>query len=416
MMMNMKMAMFALAFRGLLVAVVVVDAQEYTDGALFRENFETRTVEDYTFSGNGVTQSTPNGNILRTRYPPTAEGSPRLTRRTSLTRSVPAATLSFDMKLDRDFEFARGGKLHGLGGGTGTTGGGPVDRNGWSLRLMWWDTGVPNLYVYDQDRQAEIGDHYNSTTGFEFGKNIWYRIDLQVVMNSAVNVDDGYAVLFVDGVREVRANNLRLTGSRAVQIDQFLFNTFYGGGDSSWSPSKTTYAYFDNFVVMPGKIVTGEQGKTCELNKAGIYNFGTKLCCAKTCQSCGGIGCGSLPGGASRCCGRAIVDTCSSGAAAPCKFGGAPVVVPVSVPAAAPVPYPVLAPVPVPVVGIDHGKLCEKDKGGLFHPSTGVCCAQSCGICGGVGCSNRDGGADHCCTGEIAMSCARRARAPCKWY
>jgi hypothetical protein len=28
------------------------------------------------------------------------------------------------MKLDRNFEFARGGKLHGLGGGTGTTGGG----------------------------------------------------------------------------------------------------------------------------------------------------------------------------------------------------------------------------------------------------------------------------------------------------
>jgi len=32
-------------------------------------------------------------------------------------------------------------------------------------------------------------------------------------------------------------------------IDSFLFNTFYGGDDSSWAPDSDMYIYFDNFEI-----------------------------------------------------------------------------------------------------------------------------------------------------------------------
>jgi hypothetical protein len=304
------MAVLVLAFH----VLFAVEAAAYTDGALFRENFESGT-SAYSFNGNGVIQD----GILRASYPPSSEGSPRLVKRSSLTQSVSTATLSFDMKLHSQFEFVKGGKLHGLGGGTGTTGGDSIDPNGWSVRMMWRANGVPELYIYHQDRKGTYGDRFPATTGFKFGKGTWYRIDIQVQMNSAVGAKDGRASLFIDGVRQAEATNLNLTGNSSVQIDQFQFSTFYGGSDSSWSPSKTQYCYFDNFVVMPGSIVTGTQGKTCEVTKAGIYSFSTKVCCAKSCTSCGGSGCSGLSGGASSCCTGSIANSCSS-SSAPCKF------------------------------------------------------------------------------------------------
>jgi hypothetical protein len=242
----MMLLMLALAFR----ASFVVEATDYSDGALFRENFETSTRDGYKFDGHGETQSYQNdgstGNIFRASYPPNKDGSPRLVKRTQLNRAVSTATTSFDMKLDRQFEFVKGGKLNGIGGGKATTGCEPIDPNGWSVRMMWRENGVPELYIYHQDRKEDCGDRFPSTSGFVFGPDTWYRIDIQVRMNSAVTTRDGYAVLFIDGVRQVEANNLRLTGNSAVQIDQFQLNTFYGGSDRSWSPSKTTYIYFDN--------------------------------------------------------------------------------------------------------------------------------------------------------------------------
>jgi hypothetical protein len=223
------------------------------------------------------------------------------------------------MKLDSKFEFVKGGKLHGLGGGTGTTGGDDITPDGWSVRMMWRANGVPELYIYHQDRKDEYGDRFPVTTGFKFGKDTWYRIDIQVGINSAVGSKDGSAVLFIDGVRQVEAKNLNLTGIQSVQIDQFQFSTFYGGSDRSWSPSKTQYIYFDNFVVMPGFTVTGTQGKECEITKSGIYSFTNKACCAKSCGSCGGTGCSGVSGGASNCCTGSISKKCSS-SSAPCKF------------------------------------------------------------------------------------------------
>jgi len=302
----------------------------YTDYALYRENFEPGTTNwAETFKGNAhvqdYTEGGINGRILRTSYPPASNGSPRLVKRFDLTQAVDQATLSFDIKLHSKFEFVKGGKLHGLGGGTGTTGCDPIDANGWSVRMMWNSDGKPILYIYHQDRDSNCGDVYTvqAPANFAFQRGTWYRIDMQVTMNSSKSASDGRATLYIDGEKLIDVTGLRLTGNNAVDIDSFMFSTFYGGSNASWAPSTKTYIYFDNFTVNRGLHVTGTQATECEIFKEGIYSPSQQVCCAESCGSCGGSGCSGLPGGASSCCTGSVSNnapSCSSSSAAPCTF------------------------------------------------------------------------------------------------
>jgi len=311
----------------ILSAMLIASAtvQGYTDYGIFRQNFEETDwdfnslirVQDYSSGGEGY------GRILKVFYPPDDRGSPRVTKEFDL-ESVKSATLSFDMKLHSQFEFVKGGKLHGIGGGTTTTGCDPIDPNGWTVRLMWKQEGVPQVYVYHQDREARCGDGFRPSNDFKFERGQWYRIDLQVQMNSTPESADGRTLLYINGEKLVDVDGLRLSGNADVDIDKFKFSTFYGGSDETWSPSKTTYIYYDNFTVQRGLRVTGEQGTECEIFLGGIYNPSREVCCANACGSCGGSGCGGLPGGGSQCCTGTIStsgEVCDSSSSSPCYFG-----------------------------------------------------------------------------------------------
>lgn len=303
-------------------------AAEYTDGALYRENFESAPAGSNWFSNRlyfqNYTTNGIQGKIVQAIYVPTSQGSERIGHYFSLNQSVSSATLSFDVKLHTEFEFVRGGKMHGLGGGSVTTGCDPISPDGWSVRMMWREEGVPILYIYHQDRVSECGDLFYPVNDFKFSRGHWYRVEIYVQMNSGIGTADGRASLYIDGERLVDVTNLNFSGNNSVQIDRFLFSTFYGGSDSSWSPSKNTFAYFDNFTVHPGLRISGDEGTECEIFLEGIFNAGQSVCCQEICGSCGGAGCSALPGGGGNCCTGAILETnnfCqSSGASSPCYF------------------------------------------------------------------------------------------------
>lgn len=323
---------------------------EYTDGALFRQNFESMRigsnwsneylrVQEYTSGGI-------DGRILRATYVPTEFGSARIGKRIKLNKSETSATLSFDLKLHSQFEFVKGGKMHGLAGGSGTTGCKTIDPKGWSVRTVWKSGGRPILYIYHQDRSSACGDAFYPPGDFEFQRGKWYRVEVFVKMNTRVGSADGRAKLYIDGEKLIDIQNLNLSGNNNINIDTFLFSTFYGGSNDSWSPSKNTHAYFDNFTVYPGERISGDNGTACEIYKEGIYNKGNAVCCANSCGSCGGSGCGSLPGGGGNCCTGAILDSgrwCLSGdVSAPCAFYGSepPPPPPSSGPPSPPPSYP----------------------------------------------------------------------------
>eukprot|EP00484_Ammonia_sp_Unknown_P026354 CAMPEP_0197025130 /NCGR_PEP_ID=MMETSP1384-20130603/5553_1 /TAXON_ID=29189 /ORGANISM="Ammonia sp." /LENGTH=304 /DNA_ID=CAMNT_0042453621 /DNA_START=80 /DNA_END=994 /DNA_ORIENTATION=+ len=299
----------------------------YTDGALYRQNFEDdANIEDWYLSEPDILlyDYGSYGQIIKVSYIPTDDGSERVGTRFALQAGASEVTLSFDVKLHSAFEFVRGGKMHGVAGGTATTGCKPIDADGWSVRMMWGSAGDPRLYIYHQDRKSSCGDPYfQSQSQFTFALGTWYRVEIYVKLNSNANSFDGEAALYIDGDLLVEVQNLRLSGNNDNDIDWFDFSTFYGGSDQSWSPSTTTLAYYDNFTVHSGKKVSGRNGKECEVYKKGIFHTAAQACCAVECGSCGGTGCSSLAGGSSACCTGVILandDRCASGLDAPCSY------------------------------------------------------------------------------------------------
>ena len=93
------------------------------------------------------------------------------------------------------------------------------------------------------------GTTYPTQTGFAFQQNVWHHVLLDVKLNSNPQVKDATVVLYVDGNELARLENLQLTGAKDVLIDTFMFSTFHGGSNSTWSPSKRVFAEFDNFDV-----------------------------------------------------------------------------------------------------------------------------------------------------------------------
>ena len=200
------------------------------------------------------------------------------------------------------FDFRKGGKLPGLGGGAGgpASGGGrnssgPNGRNGWSARNTFGRGGAGGLYLYHPDmrnptvipvppggdtaiyhRHKETeksiiyghGFPYRNADGsqFVFTPNRWYTIEQRVKMNSVrgatgVGNFDGLIEVHVDGELKLRVENIRLRHgerypapdnqniSKRLDIDSLAFHHFHGGGTPESAPLNESCAAFDDVRV-----------------------------------------------------------------------------------------------------------------------------------------------------------------------
>lgn len=200
------------------------------------------------------------GKCLRVSYRPSGNGSPRI----QAERAVPPAreyTLNYDLFLEPGFEFVKGGKLPGLSPVDHVTGCDTSVPEGWSLRAMWRREGAVQTYFYQQLRSESCGEGPTSAT-FRLQAGRWHAFSVHLRVNSTADASDGLAEVFVDGVPVSSQGGLRLRGAdtQASLVNNFFFSSFYGGSDSSWSPSTTTHARFDNFAVHPGLRVRGAPG------------------------------------------------------------------------------------------------------------------------------------------------------------
>jgi hypothetical protein len=189
---------------------------------------------------------------LKVEYVPNQRGSPVLQFRDAL---PPAReyTLSYSVKFDKDFDFARGGKLPGFAPEKHTTGCRPIEADGWSSRLMWRSEGALEIYSYDQNRASRCGEEYQAK-GFRFERDRYYRVTQHLKLNAPADQINGYSSLYVDGILVARSEKLqyRKVDSPDTLIKYFFFSTFFGGDDDSWSPNDTVHAYFDDFIVYSG--------------------------------------------------------------------------------------------------------------------------------------------------------------------
>ncbi len=197
-------------------------------------------------------------NAIRVSYVGYQHGSQRVVVNYPLGAQVKQATLSFDVRFDKDFQWVRGGKLHGLGPQKFISGGNNREPESWSGRIMFRPKGACQTYLYDQSQKEKYGIG-NKSKNRVFIKDKWHHVLLQISLND-VNKPNGFARILIDNkkITQTKEVKFRSKSGNNTLIQTFLFNTFHGGHSPQWAPVDkngkpiTVYAYFDNFVVKEG--------------------------------------------------------------------------------------------------------------------------------------------------------------------
>ncbi|HET6763018.1 MAG TPA: hypothetical protein VFH27_05080, partial [Longimicrobiaceae bacterium] len=160
--------------------------------------------------------------------------------------------VSYRVRFAPGFGFVKGGKLPGLAGGLGNTGGNkPNGRDGWSARAMWVDAGRMVQYVYHPDQPGTFGEGMLWKEG---GKDVhaaaggWYTLVSRVRMNTPGR-KDGIVQAWLDGSPVLDRRNLRFRDVDAFAIDQFQFSTFFGGSTPDYAAARDETIDFADFVI-----------------------------------------------------------------------------------------------------------------------------------------------------------------------
>ena len=176
---------------------------------------------------------------------------------------------SYRIKFKTGFDFVRGGKLPGLGGGSTPTGAKKATGvNGWSGRMMWRTDfqGTPGNPAQLTSRVISYAKYANS--GFnnlgeqadkkylrDAAKNlitlksgVWFSIAQRIKMNDP-GIANGIIQIWVDNVKVFDQNDVLFRTDEKLKIDVFYFSTFFGGSNKAWATSKHETVLFDDFVV-----------------------------------------------------------------------------------------------------------------------------------------------------------------------
>ncbi|MFO7776313.1 MAG: hypothetical protein R6W89_10990 [Candidatus Hydrogenedentota bacterium] len=208
--------------------------------------------------GEGVDGS----NGLKADYVGYDEGSRRIVLRDTLDKAMSEATLSYDVKFPEEFQFVRGGKLHGLGPESPVSGGHDREPHRWSARVTFSGDESVRTYVYDQTEGVTYGVGRSPDNGFTFSREQYHAVSMHMKLNDPDEAN-GFVDIYVDGERVVSHDNLRIrgTGGEETLIQTLLFSTFHGGSGPSWAPVDeegeytTVHAFFDNFAVHEGEAI-----------------------------------------------------------------------------------------------------------------------------------------------------------------
>ncbi|CAA0124438.1 Uncharacterised protein [BD1-7 clade bacterium] len=196
-----------------------------------------------------------NSNAIIVSYVGSAHGSQRVIEVLTLGRSTESAALSYNVKFSSDFQWVKGGKLHGVSSIDPISGGKKREPGNWSARLNFEHNGGARTYIYEQSVDKKWGIGESSSTHF-FKKNQWYSIEILVHLNTSKN-KYGSMQVYIDRELAIEHKNIEFRKylSKESQIGKFLFSTFHGGNSLEYSPTDksgkptTVHAYFDNFII-----------------------------------------------------------------------------------------------------------------------------------------------------------------------
>jgi hypothetical protein len=167
--------------------------------------------------------------------------------RLPLRNKYDCAVLTYAVRFAPGFDFGRGGKLPGLGGGDGNTGGRvPSGFDGFSVRYVWRDHGRAELYAYVPGIEGWGRSLGQGAWDFEPGR--WMNMEMLLRLNK-VGYSDGELIVRVDGKEVWHETEVLFRKRPGLRIDQLIFDTFFGGNDASWAATKDESIEFKNLKV-----------------------------------------------------------------------------------------------------------------------------------------------------------------------
>jgi hypothetical protein len=162
---------------------------------------------------------------------------------------APAEEITFNyiVRFSPNFDWAKGGKLPGIGGGSNTTGGRPADGfNGFSVRPMWRTAGKAEAYVYHAGQKGSYGDSFRLPEEFHLPSDEDITVTLRVKLNHPERADGQLELTFAtkDSRQKVRRDDLVWRRTGELKATSLLFETFHGGNDLSWAPRRACSTEF----------------------------------------------------------------------------------------------------------------------------------------------------------------------------
>jgi Chitobiase/beta-hexosaminidase C-terminal domain len=151
-------------------------------------------------------------------------------------------TFDYEIRFDNLFPWSKGGKIPGVSGGVGYTGGEPAwPGDGFSVRLMWRENGKIIPYVYHKNQPDIYGDHFDMLTNgigyFTYTKA--YLVKIYVKLNTGANLDGILRVWLDDALIFEKTNICYRTDNS--KIDTAHLAIFAGGSTSDWNMTGSSY-------------------------------------------------------------------------------------------------------------------------------------------------------------------------------
>lgn len=251
------------------------------DLSFVADPFPTSQIPSDTAAGKNASS----GPVLRVDYPANAfsadsSGAQFLSL---FNGSQPFQTmlLGYDVAFDKDFDWAKGGKLPGVRGGqhaNGCFGGSlPNGTDCFSVRLDWRPDGKAqvNAFIPNPGNFCNsTGVHCTSGAGIaiapnalSFQSNGWNRVTLLVQLNDPPTESNGVFTVYYNDVSAFTQNNLHFRTTNDVNATGFVFSTFFGGDDSSFAPSADQHAFFRNIQMWGG--ATGSNATSTASTQSG---------------------------------------------------------------------------------------------------------------------------------------------------
>lgn len=143
---------------------------------------------------------------------------------------------SYDVSFAPDFEWVKGGKLHGIYFKDHVSGGEKAKEGG-SIRFMWRKGGQAEVYVYHPKQKAKYGDSFKFKGKFVKGQ----RNALSIKWSKRGEFDLIEAKL--------NGETLEIPFQFNHLPSGVFYSTFFGGNDRSWRARKDETVVFNDFEL-----------------------------------------------------------------------------------------------------------------------------------------------------------------------